>query len=62
MQRTGELVGWELKDSDGKTYFIVYIVEDNKKFFRNCKKDFSSNKKWKFVDKDQDINKFMISA
>ncbi len=52
MQRNGELIGRELKDSEGKTYFTVYMVEDNKKFFKKHKKTSGSNKKWKFVDKD----------
>lgn len=52
MKRNGELIGRELKDSEGKTYFTVYMVEDNKKFFKKYKKTSSSNRKWKFVDKD----------
>lgn len=51
MKRKGELIGRELKDSEGKTYFTVYMVEDNKKFFKKHKKTSSSNKKWKLVDK-----------
>lgn len=53
MKRNGELVGRELKDSEGKTYFTVYMIEDNKKFFKKHKKTSSSNRKWKFVDKDR---------
>ncbi len=52
MKRNGELIGRELKDSEGKTYFTVYMVKDNQKFFKNYKKTSSSNKKWKFVDED----------
>lgn len=52
MKRNGELIGRELKDSEGKTYFTVYMVDDNQKFFKKHKKTSNSNKKWKFVDKD----------
>lgn len=52
VKRNGELISRELKDLEGKTYFTVYMVEDNQKFFKKHKKTSRSNKKWKFVDKD----------
>lgn len=52
MKRNGELVGRELKDLEGKTYFTVCMVEDNKKFFKKHRKTSSNNRKWEFVDKD----------
>lgn len=34
MRREGELVGRELKDEEGRVYFTVYLVEENREFLK----------------------------
>ena len=37
MRREGKLIGRELKDKNGRTYFTVYLVEENKEFLKQVK-------------------------
>lgn len=53
--RNGELIGRNLKDEQGKTYYTVFMAEDNVNFFKTHLRKREYKQRWHFVDKDGEI-------
>lgn len=53
--RNGELITRDLKDSEGKTYYSIFMAEDNVEFFKSHKRIREREKRWHFVDKSGHI-------
>lgn len=53
--RNGELVTRDLKDSEGKTYYSIFMAEDNINFFKTHERVREREKRWHFVDKNGEI-------
>lgn len=53
--RTGELVGRQLKDTQGKVYHTVYMVDDNVAFIKSHPRKSAPKQRWYFVQKNGDV-------
>lgn len=53
--RNGDLVPRELKDSNGKTYYTIFLAEDNVNFFKTHPRKGERKQRWHFVDGNGEI-------
>lgn len=53
--RNGDLVPRELKDSNGKTYYTIFIAEDNLNFFKTHPRKSERKQRWHYVDGNGEI-------
>lgn len=53
--RNGDLVPRELKDSNGKTYYTIFVAEDNVNFFQTHPRKRERKERWHFVDNDGEV-------
>lgn len=55
LTRNGELVGRQLKDTNGKVYHTVYMVADNVDFIKSHPRKSAAKQKWYYVQKDGEV-------
>ena len=53
--RHGELIGRDLKDEQGKTYYTVFMAEDNVNFFKTHPRVREHKQRWHYMDKDGEV-------